>query len=247
MDVIGGLPRYFVTGHELLNDHVCKRKGFRQPDEGQAYVTVAPYASVCVFLVPHAPETARRQLIQSAVDRLLSRNKRDGFAAGGTGDKVDGWVSIINNPLYVEVNQGFSSLAAFRDALASFGQRRTMICGILTLAAGSVCEPSRLSLLAGALHMVLYHMARHGSSPSAIVRMLRRVASDDDTATSMTSAASLASAILRANSLGPIVFATPELGKWCTVGGLGVMVDELSQGVQSQFGGPPPDPGRRPG
>lgn len=28
--------------------------------------------------------------------------------------------------------------------------------------------------------------------------------------------------------LGPIVFVTPELGKWSTVGGLGVMVDELT-------------------
>ena len=33
------------------------------------------------------------------------------------------------------------------------------------------------------------------------------------------------------NRLGPIVFCTPELGKWSTVGGLGVMVDELSVGL----------------
>jgi len=33
------------------------------------------------------------------------------------------------------------------------------------------------------------------------------------------------------NSLGPIVFATPELGRWSTVGGLGVMIDELSIGL----------------
>lgn len=31
--------------------------------------------------------------------------------------------------------------------------------------------------------------------------------------------------------MGPIVFATPELGRWSTVGGLGVMVDELSLGL----------------
>lgn len=31
------------------------------------------------------------------------------------------------------------------------------------------------------------------------------------------------------NKLGPIVFCTPELGKWTTTGGLGVMVDELTQ------------------
>jgi starch synthase len=33
------------------------------------------------------------------------------------------------------------------------------------------------------------------------------------------------------NKLGPIIFATPELGRWSTVGGLGVMVDELSIGL----------------
>lgn len=33
------------------------------------------------------------------------------------------------------------------------------------------------------------------------------------------------------DQLGPIVFCTPELGKWSTVGGLGVMVDELSIGL----------------
>lgn len=31
------------------------------------------------------------------------------------------------------------------------------------------------------------------------------------------------------NKLGPIAFITPEIGKWSTVGGLGVMVDELSK------------------
>jgi starch synthase len=33
------------------------------------------------------------------------------------------------------------------------------------------------------------------------------------------------------SKLGPIVFCSPELGRWSTVGGLGVMVDELSIGL----------------
>ena len=40
-----------------------------------------------------------------------------------------------------------------------------------------------------------------------------------------------AEAIHNSNMLGPIVFCTPELGRWSTVGGLGVMVDELSVGL----------------
>ena len=39
--------------------------------------------------------------------------------------------------------------------------------------------------------------------------------------------------IFNANVIGPICFVTPELGRWSTVGGLGIMVDELSQGLTS--------------
>ncbi len=43
----------------------------------------------------------------------------------------------------------------------------------------------------------------------------------------------MAKNIFESNILGPICFVTPELGRWSTVGGLGVMVDELSQGLNS--------------
>jgi len=47
----------------------------------------------------------------------------------------------------------------------------------------------------------------------------------------MIPAAKAASAMHDSNKLGPIIFCTPELGRWSTVGGLGVMVDELSIGL----------------
>ena len=37
--------------------------------------------------------------------------------------------------------------------------------------------------------------------------------------------------MLSFNKLGPIAFVAPELGRWSTMGGLGVMVDELSIGL----------------
>jgi len=40
-----------------------------------------------------------------------------------------------------------------------------------------------------------------------------------------------AEAIVSRNRMGPIVFSCPELGRFSTAGGLGVMVDELSQGL----------------
>ena len=45
--------------------------------------------------------------------------------------------------------------------------------------------------------------------------------------------AEMAENITNSNVLGPICFVTPELGRWSTVGGLGVMVDELSQGLST--------------
>ena len=39
--------------------------------------------------------------------------------------------------------------------------------------------------------------------------------------------------IYNSNVIGPICFVTPELGRWSTVGGLGIMVDELSQGLSA--------------
>ena len=44
----------------------------------------------------------------------------------------------------------------------------------------------------------------------------------------------IAQDLLKANELGPIVLVTPELGKWSTVGGLGVMVDNLSKALAKQ-------------
>lgn len=40
-----------------------------------------------------------------------------------------------------------------------------------------------------------------------------------------------AESVVNSNKLGPILFCTPELGRWSTVGGLGVMVDELAYGL----------------
>lgn len=44
----------------------------------------------------------------------------------------------------------------------------------------------------------------------------------------------IAQGLLKANALGPIVLITPELGKWSTVGGLGVMVDNLPKALAKQ-------------
>ena len=66
--------------------------------------------------------------------------------------------------------------------------------------------------------MVLDALARLSATPSHVDAMCGRVASR----------------LLKENALGPIVLVTPELGKWSTVGGLGVMVDNLSKALAKQ-------------
>ena len=45
--------------------------------------------------------------------------------------------------------------------------------------------------------------------------------------------ADIAEKLINSNKLGTLVFISPELGRWSTVGGLGVMVDELTRGLAS--------------
>ena len=47
------------------------------------------------------------------------------------------------------------------------------------------------------------------------------------------STSEIANKIIEINKLGLICFITPEIGRWSTIGGLGVMVDELTQGLSS--------------
>ena len=74
--------------------------------------------------------------------------------------------------------------------------------------------------------------------PALALRELVRLATlvpASEAASASDSVAATVSALSRlivaSNELGGIVFVAPELGKWSTVGGLGVMVDELTVGL----------------
>lgn len=67
---------------------------------------------------------------------------------------------------------------------------------------------------------------------SIVLRALVAVATDKAASSAVQRAVCLlARQVLVNNKLGRVVFLTPELGKWSTVGGLGVMVDELTVGL----------------
>lgn len=42
-----------------------------------------------------------------------------------------------------------------------------------------------------------------------------------------------ADSILSRNKLGPIIFCAPEIGRWSASGAVGILIDELTQGLSS--------------
>ena len=82
------------------------------------------------------------------------------------------------------------------------------------------------------INMTLYDLVQFNSrlknDPELYGNLLALCRSVSD---SETLAAADCKLVVESNVLGPIVFCTPELGRWSTVGGLGVMVDELSIGI----------------
>ncbi len=93
---------------------------------------------------------------------------------------------------------------------------------------GAVDVDVLVTLLRTSLFMAARDEGVHLST-SLLLRALARVARGAHCNTSKVTAGQLlAGAVAQDADVGPIVLVTPELGKWSTVGGLGVMVDELT-------------------
>lgn len=71
------------------------------------------------------------------------------------------------------------------------------------------------------LHKIYYHMTRHDQEKEtqllAFLRVMVKLSKNP-------ALKDVCKRILTSNLIGPIVFICPELGKWSTAGGLGVMV-----------------------
>eukprot|EP00742_Colponemidia_sp_Colp-10_P005221 GILJ01005578.1.p1 GENE.GILJ01005578.1~~GILJ01005578.1.p1 ORF type:complete len:1904 (+),score=304.73 GILJ01005578.1:50-5761(+) len=80
-----------------------------------------------------------------------------------------------------------------------------------------------------ALHDILCstETLRDGDLSARLVAFVKVLAKSDASSPPVTAAREIASN----NNLGPIVFIAPELGRFSTVGGLGVMVNELTEGL----------------
>jgi len=66
---------------------------------------------------------------------------------------------------------------------------------------------------------------------SKFLALCAKVATASSSYTRVAAPARACKLVYETNQLGPIIFVTPELGRWSTVGGLGVMVDELALGL----------------
>ena len=73
---------------------------------------------------------------------------------------------------------------------------------------------------------MILHCLQHLASSSRVLKIIVFIVD--------LAIASLSTEIIEQNQLGPIVVITPELGKWSTVGGLGVMVDNLTKALARQ-------------
>eukprot|EP01133_Synstelium_polycarpum_P007805 gene7805-9157_t len=117
-----------------------------------------------------------------------------------------------HNLIYSMLKRGLASVEQFSKALED----------ILSNLSGNA-ERTFSSFIQG----VLYHLTRHCDGHK-IISYLEVIASR----LSVPRIPKICREVLQHNILGPIVFVTPEIGRFSTVGGVGVMLDELTRSLQ---------------
>jgi len=166
------------------------------------YSRLAPYASLCKgVFIQAASPTSQRVLFEHSMARLKAKIKYD--------------VAPTKNMIYDLLFNGFSSFPAFEKATMS-----------LLHQGGPLADTS----LPEDLQKVLYFMSTlgdEGVAPAKIVSYLKYL-TKKNTDPMLNK---LLTKTLEWNTLGPLVFVTPELGRFSTVGGVGVMVNELTQAL----------------
>lgn len=168
-----------------------------------------------------------KKLMSSAVQRVLASLP---LREGKSRNALFGWWSLEQNPIFIYLwEAGSCSLEAF-----------VLLLGELALCV----DEAMLSEMAFAVQICLVGLEHTGMKQSESMHLLLQVRNFVATAKSssllgkapadhtlLDAAEKMASAVLKANDIGPLVFITPELGKWSNVGGLSTMVNELTQGL----------------
>jgi glycogen synthase len=165
-------------------------------------------------------------MMSSAIQRVLASLP---LREGKSRNALFGWWSLEQNPILIALWEASNSIKAFVRLLGELA-----LCVL----------PEKLSELALAVQICLVGLENTGMKQSHSMHLLLQVHNFVDTAKTLFNESShqvdhcvldaadcLAAAVLKANDIGPLVFITPELGKWSNVGGLSTMVNELTQGL----------------
>jgi len=118
-----------------------------------------------------------------------------------------------NNMIYSMITEGINNLNSFSDTMKK----------ILTQSG-----PGAENTLPPVLQFILYHVTKIKLDFNTRALGYLTYLSNNGTDKIFQS---LCQNILQNNVMGPIVFITPELGRFSTVGGIGVMVNELTQAM----------------
>eukprot|EP00026_Physarum_polycephalum_P000294 Phypoly_transcript_00294.p1 GENE.Phypoly_transcript_00294~~Phypoly_transcript_00294.p1 ORF type:complete len:1701 (-),score=242.89 Phypoly_transcript_00294:112-5214(-) len=134
-------------------------------------------------------------------------------------DSITRLMSILREDVDPSHNFVFQLLSKGFTNITEFGNSLEKILAELPVTSDRDTLPADL-------HKIYYHMTQQDQEKEtkllAFLRTMVRLSKNP-------SLRDTCKRILTSNQIGPIVFVCPELGKWSTAGGLGVMVDELTQ------------------
>eukprot|EP01117_Protostelium_nocturnum_P000558 TRINITY_DN1062_c0_g1_i1.p1 TRINITY_DN1062_c0_g1~~TRINITY_DN1062_c0_g1_i1.p1 ORF type:complete len:1929 (+),score=827.64 TRINITY_DN1062_c0_g1_i1:180-5966(+) len=128
--------------------------------------------------------------------------------------KINLNLAPTNNMIYDLLMEGFRNVGSFEKSVKKMIQQ-----------SGPLAE----TLLPPFLQNILYFMSSLGEvEPKKILAYLKELNAKADADPTF---GKILKQTLESNSIGPIVFVTPEIGRFSTVGGVGVMVNELTQAL----------------
>ena len=210
-----------LVGENINFDTICQIQNWETDEKGEFFFLrelsqgrmtrkIGPFQSVCFgFSVPPASEEIFRKTMETSNSLLVREleNRND--------SSVDSFQSSIK----------LKEILSKKLPLEEFSQWISYACDIISRSKISFNDYiKRLDFVVG-----------NEKSANEFFSYCYRLASTKNMNLSPRNLkmAQEAENIFNSNIIGPICFVTPELGRWSTVGGLGIMVDELSQGLTS--------------
>jgi len=191
---------------------------------GSNFTTVQPF-SMFLWRLVRSPRTPHVE------DRLL-RNSFRRLRASLDANQLDS-----HNLIYCMLLDSMKNLSTFASTMETFASKLSRVYSLGIPGARRRPDQKReLISLPDTLQRSLQTAVRLGTIEGLEARVLAYLMAmvkldledEDDEDDGIPTKYSLCREIYTRNRVGSLVFIAPELGKWSTVGGLGVMVDELT-------------------